>query len=468
MRDVTQLSVLYYLAGEYLMKRSVEGKRVVVAGLGSSGAAASLLLREMGALVTASDVKSDPAIRRRCADLERAGIECRVGEQGRELLRGADMVVLSPGIGPGSEVTKAANGMGVEIVGEIELASWFWPGKVAAVTGTNGKTTTACMLKAIMDADGREAVLAGNMGYPFSRAVVEQPAAEIAIVEVSSFQMEHAELFHADAALLLNLAPDHLDRYADTGEYYGFKLRLFSNQGPGDTAVFRAAESDTVLPVLRGSGARRMTFGLGGGRLSFHGGAVTLDGERFVDLGGFRLQGDHNIENALAAAAAGLSLGAGRKSIESALLSFEGLPHRLEFIGTYRGVSFYNDSKATNLAAMLGALSSFSSRVLLIAGGKDKGEDYSSVREAVGGSVRTAFLLGETAGAMEEALAGCCEVVRCPGMDAAVNAASSAAGCGDTVLLSPGCSSLDMYGSFEERGDHFKKTVLDLRGGDHE
>ena len=324
------------------------------------------------------------------------------------------------------------------------------------------------MLKAVLDGAGMSSVLAGNIGYPFSRAVIEHEAADLVIVEVSSFQLEHIKLFRPDVALLLNLAPDHLDRYADVAEYYAVKLRVFSCQGAGDRAVFRWDERGAVLPLVEETGARQMTFGLGGGRLTADGDDVMLDGERFISLAGLALPGAHNVENALAAAAGALACGVERGSIGKPIRSFRGLPHRLEFIGKYRGVSYYNDSKATNLDAMLKALSSFTAPVLLIAGGEDKGEDYASVGEALGRRVRAAFLLGESRDAMGAAISARCEVVPCRDLEEAAASAAAAAVEGDIVLLSPGCSSLDMYRSFEARGDHFREIILNLRGGDDE
>lgn len=450
------------------MKRSVEKKKVIVAGMGKSGVAAALLLKEMGAEVKASDNRDDDVVRESTRILRAAGVECGVGEQGGALIEGADLLVVSPGVGGDAAVVSAAREMGVEVAGEIELAYWFWPGGVIAVTGTNGKTTTAHMIKAILDSAGMRSVLTGNIGYPFSSAVLEHGDAGLAILELSSFQLEHISLFHPGTALLLNLAPDHLDRYGDVREYYAFKLAIFSNLERGDRAVFRWEERELIEPLLSRNGATGLTFGLEGGGLTISGDDVTLDGERIFSLVGFGLRGRHNLENALAAAAAADACGVERDIIEMSLRSFEGLPHRLEHMGTYGGIDFYNDSKSTNLDAMLKALSSFSGMLILIAGGKDKGEDYGAVREAVVARARAVFLIGESRDAMKEALSGCCEAVACGSLDEAAAAASALAVKGDTVLLSPGCSSLDMYGGFEERGDHFKRIIRNLRGVDDE
>ena len=446
------------------MKRSVEGKKAVVAGMGKSGTAAALLLKEMGAEVKASDIRNDDAVRENVRILRAACIECEVGEQGGALLDGVDLLVVSPGVGRDSAVVSAARERGVEVAGEIELACWFWPGEVIAVTGTNGKTTAAHMIKAILDSAGISSVLAGNMGYPFSRAVLERGDAGLAVLEVSSFQLEHIRLFHPRVAVLLNLAPDHLDRYDGVREYYAFKLPIFSNQTPGDWAVFRWSEKEFLEQIISGTGATEMTFGLEGGRLTLSGDDVTLDGERMLGLRGFGLRGRHNLENALAAAAVAIACGVSGEDIEKSLRSFRGLAHRLDMVGTRRGVAFYNDSKATNLDAMLKALLSFASPVILIAGGKDKGEDYGSVSGELRSRAKAVFLIGESRSAMAGALSGCREVVTCASLDEAVAGAAARAERGDIVLLSPGCSSLDMYGGFDERGDHFIRIISNLRG----
>lgn len=449
----------------------LKGAEVLVLGIGASGTGAARLLARQGARVRCSDSGAGPDARCRAEALGRIGCRVEVGGHTEAFLRGVSCAVISPGIDPSIPAVRRLVDDGVELVSEIELAYAFCSKPVIAVTGTNGKTTTVTLLERILREDGRRVAACGNIGTPFSECVMEDGAADIFVLEVSSFQLEAVRAFKPWIAIALNIAPDHLDRYRSIGEYAEAKAAIFRNQGAGDWAIVRAEERGAwerrgmrgPQAVLEFSSRRILGEGacVEGGAL-----VVTRGGSRGVICArdGLRLGGLHNLENALAAVAAASICGVRPESMRRVLAEFGGLPHRLEPAGTWRGVSFVNDSKATNPDAVMRALESAVGPVVLIAGGRDKGFDYSVLRGEVSRTVKGLVLIGEAREKMARDLAGAAETRGAGSLGEAVRIAAEMAAPGDTVMLSPACSSYDMFRNYEERGDEFKRSVRELTG----
>jgi UDP-N-acetylmuramoylalanine--D-glutamate ligase len=408
--------------------------RVLVVGLARSGRAAALALARRGVHVVASD--RDPSAER--GRLAEAGVEVRLRqEEDVSLLDEVELVVKSPGVAGDSPPVALARARGIPVWSEIELGFRLLDAELVAVTGTNGKTTTSELLGEILDAP-----VAGNVGRALCELDGEVSAGDLAVVEVSSFQLEDVHRFRPRVALLLNLEPDHLDRHGSFDAYRAAKLRVFENQGAGDLAV-----------VPRGFGA-------------VPGAARRVEFHRDDPLPAEpRIPGAHNRENAAAATAAARALDLEDERIAAALVSFPGVPHRLEPVGEVRGVSFVNDSKATNVAAALRGLAAYADApVHLVLGGRPKGESFARLAAAIGPNVRTVHLIGEAAADLGDALrAAGRPFVEDWDLEQAVRAAAALAEPGDVVLLSPACASYDQYRSFEERGDHFRRLVEALR-----
>jgi len=413
----------------------------LVAGLARSGTAAAQALLARGELVIGTD---------------RAGLQAPEGAEtaadGLDALARAGCVVKSPGVPASEPLIVAARERGVPVLGELELAWRLLGNDFIAVTGTNGKTTTVELLGAMHDAAGVPAVVAGNVGRAASLlAVPPAVAPEVTIIcEASSFQLEDAVDFAPRAAVLLNIAPDHLDRHGDMAAYTAAKLRVFRNQTAGDIAVLPLGSS-------AGGGAERVTFGAGeGADMRLQDGRLWWRGEPFAARSQIRLRGPHNAENALAAAAVALSRGLEREAVRRALAEFAGVEHRLEEVATIDGVLYVNDSKATNVASALVGLRSFEAgSVHLILGGRGKGEDFGALRDEVAVRARASYLIGEAAEEIAEALEGL-PVVRAGTLEEAVADARAAARAGEVVLLSPACTSFDQFRDYEERGAAFK------------
>jgi UDP-N-acetylmuramoylalanine--D-glutamate ligase len=447
----------------------VRGKKVLILGIGASGSAAARLLARRGALVRCSDSDRGADVVRRGDELKAIGCLVELGGHTEEFARGVDLVVISPGIAPSIPVVKSLEHRGVPVLSELEVASEFCRRPVIAVTGTNGKTTTVTLIERMLTAAGRRAVACGNIGRPFSACVGTEGEAEVVVLEVSSFQLERIRDFRPWIAVVLNVADDHCDRYRTMEDYARAKARIFMNQGAGDWAIVRADERERWERL--GAGHAQSVFPFSASVCLEEG--ASLDGVRLVLAQGgrkvticqrddVRLPGGHNIENVLAAAAAAWICDVGMESVRRALRDFSGLPHRMETVGSWNGVSFINDSKATNPDAVLRALRSMGGPVVLIAGGKEKGFDYSVLRDEVSRTVKAAVLIGEAREKMQHDLGGAAETVLAAGLADAVRKAVGLAAPGDTVLLSPSCSSYDMFRNFEERGEEFKRIVREI------
>jgi len=425
-----------------------EGPYLVV-GLARSGAAAVEMLRGHGE-VMGCDTGEPPEAR--ALD----GVEIELRSDGLELLGRARTVVKSPGVPQAAPVIAAARERGLTVTGELEMAWRLAPNELLAVTGTNGKTTTTELLGAIHRAAGIEVAVAGNVGTPLSAYVGRLAREAVVVCECSSFQLEDCSEFAPECAVLLNLEEDHLDRHGTLAAYRAAKRSIFAHQRVGDVAV--------APPALAPPGpARAVTFDGDDADLALRGGLLLWRGDVLLEARELRLRGAHNLENAMAAAAATLARGVEPAAVRAALRTFAGVPHRLEEVAERRGVLYVNDSKATNVASARMGLEAFEGGVHAILGGSLKGGGFAGLRPAVASRCRAAYLIGEAAPRLAADLAGAAPLRACGDLERALAAASEAARAGDVVLLSPACASFDQYQDFERRGEHFRALVAALQ-----
>jgi UDP-N-acetylmuramoylalanine--D-glutamate ligase len=438
----------------------------LVVGLARSGQAAARLLAARGEVVRGVDAKHPEG----AAGLRSAGVEVFLDSDGLALLEGTRTVVKSPGVPREAAVIAAALERGIEVVGEMELAWRALPNRFLAVTGTNGKTTTVELLGHLYRAAGEPVAVAGNVGTPLSELVGQIAPAATVVCECSSFQLEDASAFAPECAVFLNIAPDHLDRHGDLESYLAAKLRIFANQGNDDVAVYNADEPE-LAGVDLGGCARRVAFCVGAApdcEVALAGGTIFHDGEPLLAVEELGLFGEHNVANAMAAAAAALSLGLDRDAVREGLRGFANLPHRLETVRERDGVRFVNDSKATNVRAAVVGLCAFSGGVHAILGGSaEKGESFAPLLDPVRERCAACYLVGATADRLAEALAPVVEsgveLRRCADLGDAVARAAAAAQAGEVVLLSPACPSFDAFESYEQRGERFREAVGGLQ-----
>jgi UDP-N-acetylmuramoylalanine--D-glutamate ligase len=421
--------------------------------------AAALALRARGGEVIGCDTGAadDPELAQAAGRLSQAGVEVHLDASGDALAARAGTLIKSPGVPQNAPAVLAARSRRVPVVGELELAWRLISNEFVAVTGTNGKTTTSEWIGHIHREAAMPVAVAGNVGRAAS-SLVGQLAAEATVVcEASSFQLEDADAFSPEAAVLLNLSPDHLDRHPSLDDYVAAKLRIFANQGNDDIAV---ASVDLEIEELGGC-ARRVPFGFGpGAELSERAGHLWWDEQPLLRADEIALPGAHNRQNAMAAAAVCLARGIAPDAVAAGLRTFAGVAHRLERIAVRDGVAWINDSKATNVASTIVALQAMAGHVYLIAGGRGKQQDFSPLRPVVRERCKAVYLIGEAAGDLAEALAGAGVPVEQTGdLEHAVARARDAAVAGDVVLLSPACASYDQYRNFEARGEHFRILV---------
>jgi UDP-N-acetylmuramoylalanine--D-glutamate ligase len=446
-------------------------RRVVVVGAGLSGIAAARLLHDCGAHVRVNDARDEADIAD-AARLREAGIELVAGGHPDDLWDDADCAVFSPGIRPDAPVTVAAAAAGVEIVAEIEVAGGLVQAPIIAITGSNGKSTVTSMLGAILAEAGLDAPVCGNIGTALCaaarREVVESLRPDGYVVEVSSFQAHGIDRFHPRLAAILNLQPDHIDWHGSMDAYAAAKLRLVRNMGAGDAIVFNGDDAEVARRLPRGA-AERVPFAhapdkvtapaawIGDGSIWWW----PRDGERraLLRVDELRVIGPHNQANACAAAALATLFGVADEPIAEALRRYRPLEHRMEPCGEIGGVRCVNDSKATNVDATLAALSGFAAGVWLILGGRDKNADFGQLLPLLDRRVAAILLIGEASDAIAAALQPQRDVQRCETLERAVDHALASASAGDTLLLSPACTSFDQYPNFEERGRHFKRLI---------
>jgi UDP-N-acetylmuramoylalanine--D-glutamate ligase len=448
----------------------VKDRKVLVVGLARSGRAAAALLHRHGAQVTVTDRKSREELGAAVAEMEALGVKVENGEPSPESLAAAELIVISPGVRLDLPELAAATARGATVWSELELGFHFCHGRIAAITGTNGKTTTAHLLAQMVRDAGAPGVLAGNVGVAFTGVVEEVPPQGIVVLEVSSFQLEGIQDFKPEVATILNITPDHLDRYSNMQAYIEAKAMIMRKQAPTDVIVLNANDKYTPLLAAQASGRvltfstqrppevegtwvengliRYRLFGLGQGEL--------------LPADELRIPGPHNLENALAAAAMALALGLPAPSLVQSLRSFPGVAHRLEPVGQIRGVRFVNDSKGTNVDAVIKALQSFSSPIVLILGGRDKHGDFTALRDLLRERARSVIVMGEAADVIADQIKNTVPILQEPDLIRALQAAVGQAQMGDVVLLSPGCASFDQFNNFEERGEVFRAEVQRL------
>jgi UDP-N-acetylmuramoylalanine--D-glutamate ligase len=445
-------------AGEY------RGKRMLVLGLARSGVAAMRLLRDAGATVIGADENAAVEI-----PSELAGADLHRGAFDETLLDRVDEVVVSPGIPIDHPLMLAAVARGVALASELEIAARFARSRLIGVTGSNGKSTTVTMIGDLLKAAGRRVIVCGNVGLPFSSVARDLGPDDFYVLEISSFQLETISTFHPEVAGILNLTPDHLDRYRDVEDYYRFKERIVENCGPGDTFFYNALDRRCAAAARRFPG-RSVPFSsagpVEGGVYLDEGGRLVRERggarEAFLDRSALGVIGVHNVENALAAVAALAPFEVSASACRKALSEFKGLPHRMERVAVVRGVTYYNDSKGTNVEATMMSLKGLDRPAVLIAGGHDKGGDFTKLIPVLA-RVKAIVTIGEAAPLIEEALGAVVPIARAATMQDAVETAARTAQEGDLVLLSPACASFDMFRNFEHRGEVFAECVRALQ-----
>ena len=454
-------------------REDIKGRKVLVVGLGKSGKAAAKVLSDMGAFVSLQDSavaeKIDPEFR---AFAEERGMTEYFGCLPEDM-KSFEMLVLSPGVPTDKDfILEAAEG-GAEIIGELELAYRITPAKFAAVTGTNGKTTTTTLLGEIFKAAGRRTSVVGNIGDPVVTAAENADEDCWMVTEVSSFQLETTKFFKPVISSILNLTPDHLNRHKTMENYGNCKARIAVNQDESEYLIVNA-DDEAVMKLSEQSHATIIPFSrtrkLDAGAFVDDTSIIVKDldeTEYFIcDTSDLNIIGDHNVENVLAAAAMAYFAGIEPTVITAAVKAFPGVEHRIEFSGRYNGVEYYNDSKGTNVDAAVIALKALKDGIILIAGGDGKAQDFTDLARHLKGAVNALVLLGRDAYQIEEAARkeGFTEIYNCSDMAECVSKATELAREGDKVLLSPACASWDMYDNFEQRGRHFKQCVKDLLG----
>ena len=438
------------------MNSLYQNKNIAVLGAGLSGTAAALLLRAHAAHVSVLDSATENKLpESTIKNLRDHGVRVISGPDADKNRDSYDLVVLSPGIAPESRLAQNFSSAQIEVIGELELGWRFCELPVIAITGTNGKTTTTELVAQMLNACGQRTVACGNIGKPLSAVVRDQSKFDVLTVEVSSFQLETIKTFRPQISVWLNFAPDHLDRYASVAEYRRAKLRLFDYQTEKEFAVVNASEQ---LPPMK---AQRLTFSAYDDRADFRlsDGTICFGEKPALRLADAKLRGSHNIENLMATLAIGHIRGLSFEQMAAPLCAYEPAPHRCEFVRTVAGVDYVNDSKATNLDAAEKALQAQSKPVILIAGGKDKGFDFQPLGQVVKEKVRAAILLGEMAQRIARDWDGITDCEIALSLADAVERAHAAAKPGDVVLFSPGTSSFDMFKSYADRGDQFRRLV---------
>ena len=443
------------------------GKRVLVVGMARTGIATAKFLKAKGSLVTTTEVKPEEEMPEASRELKDLDLSAEWGGHQTETFLEQDLIVLSPGVDLSMDPIQKAIRQGVRVISEIELAYHFIDVPILAVTGTNGKTTTTLLLGEMLKEDGRRVGVGGNVGEPLILFADGGDRWEVLAVEISSFQLEAIEDFRPRISVLLNITEDHLDRYPSYTDYIGAKVRIFANQNSGDLTVLNR---DDPLVMQSGEKAKAKKFlfsmreRLEEGAFS-DGRTISLrfegKGEEY-SLDKTPLKGIHNVENMMAALTAARIFGCSKRAVQNVLDRFQGLEHRLEFVREIGGVRFYDDSKGTNVGSVVKSLQSFSEPVILIAGGKDKNGDLSPLKELVRKRVKHLVLLGEAKDRMNRELGGLTDTVMAKTLEEAVSLARQKAKGGEVVLLSPACSSFDMFKDYKERGRVFKEAVFKL------
>jgi UDP-N-acetylmuramoylalanine--D-glutamate ligase len=446
----------------------LKNKKVLVVGLGRSGAASAIFLQEHGARVIVSDSKSEAQLQRDVPALLDRGISIETGQHGERTFRDQDLIVVSPGVPSDQPQLQHARSLGIPVIGEVELAYRFLQGKVLAITGSNGKTTTTTLVGEILSKSGKKTLVGGNIGTPVISLAGQSTPETLVVLEISSFQLESIEQFRPLIAAILNITPDHLDRHHTFQAYVDAKARIFENQQADDFAVLNADDPVCVglknrikSTLLWFSRRQRVENGayLSGDQIVFR---QNGQEQTVLSRGDIQLKGEHNLENVLAAVTMTMVAGCKPEQVRQGVKEFRAVEHRLELVAALNGVTFYNDSKATNVDATVKALESFPGNIHIILGGKDKGSDYSVLNSLLRERVKRVYLIGAAADKIASQIQGAAELARSGTIDRAVRQAFDAAKPGDVVLLAPACASFDQFENYEQRGRVFKELVHSL------
>jgi UDP-N-acetylmuramoylalanine--D-glutamate ligase len=448
----------------------LKNKRVLVVGLGKSGLSAAMFLREQGARVTVSDTRSAVALAKEIPALLEAGIMVESGGHGLLTFRRQDLIVVSPGVPMDTPEVKQVVAFGLPVIGELELASRYLQGRIVAITGSNGKTTTTTLVGKIFADAGVPTLVGGNIGLPVIDLVAKSGPETVSVLEVSSFQLETIEEFHPWIAVVLNITPDHLDRHGSFETYAAAKTRITERQEAGDFLVLNAEDKAAQMVALK---TKAQIFWFSGRRpikqgTFVHGESILFipregaNAEPVMPVSDIHLKGSHNVENVLAAVCVARLAKIPAESIRASVAAFAAVEHRLELVKVVNGVEFYNDSKATNVDAAMKAVASFPGGIHLILGGKDKDSDYSLMSGMLQERVKSVYTIGSAAEKIERQLQGVVKIVPAETLPVAVAKAAKAATIGDVVLLSPACSSFDQFENYEQRGRVFRQLVNEL------
>jgi UDP-N-acetylmuramoylalanine--D-glutamate ligase len=446
----------------------LKNKRVLVVGLGRSGVAAAFFLQEHGAKVTVSDTKSEAQLQQEVAQLLDRGISIEAGRHGERTFRDQDLIVVSPGVPPDQPQLQHARTLGIPVIGEVELAFRFLHGNVLAITGSNGKTTTTTLVGEILSKAGKKTLVGGNIGTPVISLAGKSSPESLVVLEVSSFQLETIEQFRPWIAAILNITPDHLDRHHTFEAYVAAKARIFENQTSADFGVLNADDPACVALEKKVKGSlfwfsRKQPVEQGaflkGDQIIFRQNGKE---QAVLSRGDISLKGLHNLENVLAAVTMTRLAGCDPHQIRQAVSQFRAVEHRLELVSSVSGVTFYNDSKATNVDATIKALESFPGNIHIILGGKDKGSDYTVLVPLLRERAKAVYLIGAAAEKIRSHIQGSTALVSAGTLERAVHQAFEAANSGDIVLLAPACASFDQFENYEQRGRMFKEIVHGL------
>lgn len=449
------------------------GKKVLVVGLAKTGVALCRFLVSRGADVTVSDHKSKAELMNSLEMMEGVNVNYELGGHTPRTFLAQDLIILSPGISPNLKLFDYARSQGVKVTGEFEFAASFLDEPVIAVTGTNGKTTTCDLLVKMLEESGKKVWAGGNFGEPLSSYLLKDDKADVIVAEVSSFQLEHCERFTPSNVIFTNLAENHMDRYKTMEEYVNAKRRIFFNTHQGTTSILNA-DDNAVVELARDPSVQRGRIFYFSRKPSLEpqimniGGAVVIKNRvhvrtgpeiEYFDLSQVRVKGSHTQENIMAAILGAREHGASHEAIQKVIDTYNGLPHRLEYVRRVGGVEFFNDSKATNVHAVIRSLSAFDDNVILIMGGKDTNLNYVALQEIIRRKVKNLILVGEAKERINRDIGDYSETFLIGTFEEAVLIAYQKSRIGDTVLLAPGCSSFDIFDSYVERGNYFKELI---------
>jgi UDP-N-acetylmuramoylalanine--D-glutamate ligase len=447
------------------MNKEIINKKVGIIGAARSGVAIAKLMKKVGAIPFVSDMASSDKLKNFLIELDNEKIQYECGKHTEKLLD-SDLVIISPGVPSNIPIVIQLLGLCKKVISEIEAAYYFNKARLIGVTGSNGKTTTTSLIHEMFKLNGKKSFLAGNVGDPFSNYVLDTDEKYYGVLELSSFQLDHIETFKPAVSLILNITPDHIDRYGSFENYINSKARIFMNQKESDFLIYNS-DDKIVSKIVERANCKKLKVSIQskvneGVFLDNNTVKINFNGNEFelINSDEIFIRGKHNLYNSLAASMAGYISGLTKEEITKVLKNFKGVEHRLEFVRELKGIKFYNDSKATNVDSVWYALDSFTSPIILIAGGKDKGNDYNSIIPLVKEKVKNAVLIGEGADKLEKVLKGITNISFAHTMEEAVKVAYNISTQGDVVLLSPACASFDMFNNYEHRGLVFKNSVM--------